>query len=489
MTEEPQPATPRPNCVLAGDLFLRALGLVYLIAFVSFGVQIKGLIGSDGILPLPELLNGVRNYYGASAYHLLPTVLWISSSNGALTSIWILGSACSILLIVNVFRRAACAACFLLYLSLVTTGQVFMGYQWDALLLEAGFLAIFLGWSPWIIWMYRWLLFRLMFMSGAVKILSHDLSWRGLEAMKFHYQTQPIPTPVAWYAQQLPPWFQQFTTGVVLFIEIFIPFLIFLPHRARKIAAGIFAAFQMLIILTGNYAFFNILSIALCLFLIDDAAMECRFPARLLDLSRNAVADWNTHRRRRIAAGVVSVVILVVSVFETAERLFGFETAPTNALIRAIAPFEITNTYGLFAVMTTTRPEIVIEGSNDEANWLEYEFKYKPGDVKRRPPWVAPHQPRLDWQMWFAALGSYREAPWILAFELRLLQGSPDVLRLLQRNPYPSSPPHYLRAQLYEYRFSTFQEKRQTGDWWHRELRGTYLPPLSLEDFAKTGVR
>ena len=464
----------------ASWLFLRALGVIYAIAFASFGVQAAGLIGSQGISPIAELLGPVHRYYGAAAYWNLPTLLWFNAGDAAIKAIWITGLCLAVLLALGVRWRVIRIALFVLYLSLVSAGQEFMGFQWDALLLEAGFLAIFLGLAPVIVWLFRWLLFKLMFLSGAVKLASGDPSWRGFTALPVHYQTQPLPTPLAWYMYQLPGWFQRMSVGVVFFVELLVPFLIFAPRRARLFAAGAITLLQLLIFLTGNYAFFNLLTVSLCLFLLDDALLERILPERL----RKLLARESTKTPRyfsQILCRPVATLALFVGVFQVVGT-FGVRWAPAEFVTRAIAPLEIVNSYGLFAVMTTTRPEIVVEGSNDGSTWLAYDFQYKPGDLGRRPAWVQPHQPRLDWQMWFAALGDYQSDPWIVHFMGRLLEGSPEVLRLLADNPFPVAPPRYVRAMLYEYRFSTPAEKKATGDWWSRELKGVYVPAVGLRD-------
>jgi hypothetical protein len=416
-------------------------------------------------------------------------------------AVWIAGAALGALLTLGIAWRAACAGAFILYLSIVTTGQAFMSFQWDALLLEAGFLAIFLGWSSLAPWMFRWLLFRLMFMSGVVKLASGDRSWHALTAMRYHYWTQPLPTPLAWYLHQLPPWFQSFSTAVVLAVELGVPFLIWFPRRVRLLAAGILILFQVLIMLTGNYAFFNLLAIALCLWLVDDARLTkptsaktgqmwgtVGLPARFVARAR---ARWleRTKSVPRVAIGTgVAILILFASIGEITGPVLHWRPPGAGAALGTLAPFEIVNSYGLFAVMTTTRMEIVIEGSSDGVTWQAYEFKYKPGDVKRRPAWVEPHQPRLDWQMWFAALGNYEQNPWLLRFMLRLLQGSPEATRLLASNPFAKAPPVYVRALFYQYSFTGWLERRATGAWWKREYRGFYLPPLTREDFARAGM-
>jgi predicted DCC family thiol-disulfide oxidoreductase YuxK len=464
----------------ASWIFLRALGLIYAIAFASFGVQAAGLIGSRGISPIVELLEPVHRYYGAAAYWNLPTLLWFNASDVAIKTIWITGLCLAMLLALGVRWRVIRIALFILYLSLVSAGQQFMGFQWDALLLEAGFLAIFLGLAPVIFWLFRCLLFKLMFLSGAVKLASGDPSWRSFTALPVHYQTQPLPTPLAWYMYQLPGWFQRMSVGVVFFVELLVPFLIFAPRRARMFAVGAIITLQVLIFLTGNYAFFNLLTVSLCLFLLDDALLERILPEKIRKLLAKESAKTRGYFWQ-ILCRPVATLALFVGFFQVVGT-FGVHWAPAEFVTQAIAPVEIVNSYGLFAVMTTTRPEIVVEGSNDGSTWLAYDFKYKPGELGRRPAWVQQHQPRLDWQMWFAALGDYQSDPWIVRFMGRLLEGSPEVLRLLADNPFPVAPPHYVRAMLYEYRFSTPAEKELTGDWWSRESKGAYVPAVGLRD-------
>lgn len=461
-------------------LFLRLLGAIYLVAFASFGVQAAGLIGSHGILPVTDFLRGMHEYLGVSAYWNVPTLLWLNSGDVVLRVTWIAGICLSLLLLFGVNARVVRLGLFVLYLSLDTTGQVFMTYQWDALLLEAGFLAVFLGSEVVIVRLFRWLLCRLLFLSGAVKLLSGDPAWRNFTALPIHYQTQPLPTPLAWYFYQLPQWFQRVSMGFLFFVELLVPLLVLAPRRIRFFAAFTITLFQVLILLTGNYAFFNVLTIALCLFAFDDAALGSVLPKRILwRVSLSPKAKQRSVVWRAVSTSV-AFLVLFTSGFEMAGELSGRRWAPADAVIRTIAPFEIVNTYGLFAVMTTSRSEIIVEGSNDGVNWRPYEFKYKPGDLTRRPRWVQPHQPRLDWQMWFAALGNYQTDPWILHFLERLLEGSPQVLGLLGRNPFPDAPPRYIRAQVYDYRFTTPAEHKATGEWWHQKWKGTYVPELSL---------
>jgi hypothetical protein len=266
---------------------------------------------------------------------------------------------------------------------------------------------------------------------------------------------------------------------MVLGVELGAPFLILLPRRPRMFGAVCVIGLQIMILLTGNYAFFNWLTIGLCLLMFDDQFLRRLWPRRLTLRQR---VRPNLPWRIVLAALTALIVLLNIGQFV---RLSGDDPpALLNDALRLTEPFGIVNSYGLFAMMTTTRPEIVIQGSNDAVNWLDYSFRYKPGDLRRGPSLVAPYQPRLDWQMWFAALGNYRSNEWFQNLMVRLLQGSSPVMRLFERTPFGGSPPRYVRALLFEYRFTTLAERRSTGDLWHRDLRGLYFPAISLDSIV-----
>jgi predicted DCC family thiol-disulfide oxidoreductase YuxK len=451
-------------------IFLRILAVIYLVAFTSFGMQVTGLIGARGIAPVGRYLAAVSQTFGPAGYRMMPTLFWLAHGDGVLLAACWAGIAISLVLLLGYFERVSLICLYVLYFSLCTAGQEFMSFQWDFLLLETGFLAIFLGQSKLVVFLFRWLAFRLTFLSGAVKLMSHDPTWRNLTALSYHYWTQPLPTPVAWYANQLPFWFHRFSTAMVFVIELGVPFLFFAPRPWRFLGAFCALYLQVLIFLTGNYTFFNLLAMAIYLFLFDDAALP-----KLRLRARNV-------RINPAVAATVAAIVVVLSVSELWGMFYGSTSEAGSALVRWAAPFGIVNTYGLFAMMTTTRPEIIVQGSADGQTWLDYEFKYKPGDLLRAPRWVAPFQPRLDWQMWFAALSGPRGAPWFDNFMVRLLQGSPEVRALLAKDPFAGARPKYVRALLYDYRFTDFATRRETGDWWQRSPRGMYFPEISLED-------
>ncbi|MGB0058950.1 lipase maturation factor family protein [Candidatus Binatus sp.] len=470
-----------PRYDLVSWLFIRSIGLIYFAAFVSFGVQALGLIGSHGILPLSGFTDAVRSQLGTGGYWQFPMVFWMGQSDFAIQAACWAGAALSLLLIFNVLPRLSLFFLYALYLSLFYAGQEFMGFQWDLLLLEAGFLTLLLSLAtkPGI-WLLRWLLFRLMFLSGAVKLLSGDRTWANLSALSYYFQTEPLPTPLAWYAHHLPHEVLTALTAATLVTELAMPFLIFFPRRLRFVAAFGFLLLQLVILLTGNYAFFNLLTMALCLVLFDDTALRKVLPVGVTRFVQHWVRDIKPRKIVSYAVGAFALLIVFTGLAQLHAVFTGRISIPAAWLNDEIAPLRIVNTYGLFAVMTTTLPEIIVEGSDDGAHWREYGFKYKPGDVMQRPRWNFPHQPRLDWQMWFAALGTASENPWFSMFLQRLLENSPAVTALLGSNPFPDKPPHFVRALLYDYRYSSAQEKEATGAWWVRQREGIYFPAITL---------
>jgi predicted DCC family thiol-disulfide oxidoreductase YuxK len=483
--------------------FLRVLGLVYSIAFVSLWVQVDGLVGRNGMLPVNEFLPAVHQQFGEQGYSFLPTLCWFNSSNGFLHFLCGGGVFLSLFLIVGIAQAISLIALFVVYLSLTLVGQTFLSFQWDILLLETGFLSIFL--APWQLWpkhgrkppvpraalfLLKLLLFKLMLMSGIVKLTSgddswgwvnHSFHWSALTALNYHYWSQPLPTVFAWWADKSPEWFKHFSVAFCLFVEIIVPIFIWAPRRPRLAAGGLIVFLQIVIAITGNYCFFNLLTIALCLLLVDDSALASLRRGTLV----HRVPSTATQRRgynsyAAIAAIIITLPINVWLIF-TAFRPDARWPRTLAAVYSRLEPFRIVNGYGLFRVMTKDRREIVLEGSVNGIDWLPYEFKWKPGNVMRAPGWCAPHQPRLDWQMWFAALGTPEENPWFGGLVIRLLEGSQDVSRLLSHNPFPGQPPRYIRASFYRYRFTTIDEHRQTGEWWKRQELGEYLPTVSLE--------
>jgi predicted DCC family thiol-disulfide oxidoreductase YuxK len=461
-----------PTDQLTRWLYLRALGLVYLIAFASLWTQVSGLAGSQGILPSVDSDTTLQLLCGA-------------------------GTAGAALFMAGFAPLPLAILLWALYWRLSEVCGIFLWFQWDALLLEMGALAVFfVPWRQWlprgprasltgepvpkaILWLHRWLLFRVMFLSGYVKLASGDPNWRNLSALNYHFETQPLPTVPAWYLHQLSPSVHRAAAAGMFAVELGVPFLLFLPRRPRILAAFIIAGFQLLIDFSGNYGFFGWQTVALCILCLDDEFLARLFARpRLLGAQRKAAGrigrlpPW-----RRAVAAVVFAVVLAVTLFKV------------EWLAETLEPLHSLNSYGVFAVMTTERDEIVIEGSDDGASWKPYEFRWKPGDLSRAPAFVEPHMPRLDWQMWFASLDPQSSAQgWVGQLLARLSEGSPPVLRLLGSNPFPEKPPRYLRAQFYQYRFTDSATRSSTGNWWTRSLKGDLVPSFEtalLRDAAR----
>ena len=470
-----------PRHDLVSFLFLRLLGLIYLSAFISFGVQAPGLIGSHGILPLADLVDAIGSRVGLERFFVMPMVFWWNASDVAIQAVCWTGAGLSLLLVCNQLPRLSLLLLYALYLSLLYGGQVFMTYQWDTFLLEAGFLALLLSFAtaPGI-WLLRWLLFRFMFMSGVVKLLSGDPNWWNLSALSYHFLTQPLPTPLAWYAAHVSPRVLTLATSGTFFVELVLPFLIFCPRRLRFLAAYGILLLQSCILITGNYNWFNLQTMLLCLVLFDDAALGKILPRRLIRLLPVAAKPHVPRKAVSAVVGTVALLIVFCSLVQMDARFGGNPPAAAETVDRLIEPLHIVSGYGLFAVMTTKRDEIVIEGSYDGVEWREYEFRYKPGDVARRPRWNIPHQPRLDWQMWFAALDDPRRLRWFPRFLQKLLENEPAVMVLLKTNPFPDKPPVYVRAKFYDYRYTGDDEKAK-GLWWDRRLLGLYFPVAYLK--------
>jgi predicted DCC family thiol-disulfide oxidoreductase YuxK len=469
-----------PRYELVSFVFLRLLGLIYLSAFISFGVQAQGLIGSHGILPIAELAQLISSSAGVERFFAMPMFFWINTSDLAIRLVCWGGAAFSLLLIFNVLPRLSLLALYMLYLSLLYAGQTFMSFQWDTFLLEAGFLSLLLSFAPMPgIWLLRWLLFRFIFMSGVVKLSSGDPHWWDLSALSYHFFTQPLPTPLAWYAAHLPPSVLNFGTGCLFFVELALPFLIFCPRRLRFCAAFGILLLQSCILITGNYNWFNLQTLLLCLLLFDDAAFQKCVPQPIVRMLSGRVR-LRPSKAVSVLVGAWGLALVFVSLVQMDERLGGSPPAPLRAMDQLIEPLRMVSSYGLFAVMTTERNEIIIEGSDDGVEWREYNFRYKPGDLARRPVWNIPHQPRLDWQMWFAALDDPRRVSWFPHFLERLLQNEPTVTALLGKNPFAEKAPQYIRAHFYSYSFSSAEEMHK-GLWWQRRSIGLYFPVVRLK--------
>jgi hypothetical protein len=485
---------------LMRSLFLRGLGLVYLAAFASLAVQLDGLIGAHGIAPVADYLARAQHVLGSGPATLwrLPTVFWIGSSDLVLHAVCFSGIVTSLALIAGLLPGLCATLLWVFYLSLVVVGQEFLSYQWDMLLLESGVLAMLIApWGlrlgrakdePWglSVWLVRWLVFRLMFLSGIVKLNSHDPTWRDWSALNYHYETQPLPAWTSWYVHQMPAWFHELSVGFMFYAELIAPFFVFGPRPIRIVGFASLVLLQALIAGTGNYGFFNLLAIVLCLSLLEDrdwnwlARRVRRVHVQDAASTAERGAVWSWPRKTLVAA--VGAIIIMVTLAETFYSAFAEAVIPSEviALGNWLRPLRSTNRYGLFAVMTTRRPEILVEGSDDGVSWRPYRFRWKPCELDRAPRFTTLHLPRLDWQMWFAALSrDCRSAPWFLRFVERLLAAEPAVLSLLRDNPFPDHPPRFVRARLFNYRFSRWG----SSDWWTREDDGLYCPTLTRDQF------
>jgi len=476
--------------------FLRGLALVWLAAFVSLGVQIDGLAGPDGILPAGAYLEYARDADGAAPIARLPTLCWwLGTGNTTLEAICATGAALALCLALGVFPGLVSLILWAFYLSLAVACTTFLNFQWDALLLETGLISVFV--APWQTWapglcserppshtalfLLRILLFKLMFLSGVAKLASGDPHWRDLTALEFHYWTTCLPTWIGWAVHQLPAGFHRASVAGMLAVELAVPFLLFAPiRRVRTAAVVLLAALQIGIALTGNYGFFNLLTLVLCIPALDDAALLACLPSRLHARipqpdPETRIASW-----RHAPALVIAATVVPLSLAQMQARVFGHRSLPPLALraLEAVAPFRSVNSYGLFANMTTHRHEIEVEGSADGKRWRTYAFRWKPGDPARRPEFAGLHMPRLDWQMWFAALSDWRSQTWFTRFLERILEGSAPVLNLLAADPFPGRPPRFMRAVVWDYHFTTAAEWSKTGAWWSRNRLGLYCPVL-----------
>jgi hypothetical protein len=472
-------------------LFIRLLGLTYACAFLSYWVQIDGLIGSEGVLPAKDLMRYLHANRAADGWFSFPTLSWWWVSDFALNAQCLLGAAISLLVILGFAPNLCLFTLWILYLSLVVVGREFTSFQWDNLLLESGLMAVFLFspiWrhrlrdgvrpSSWMLCLYGWLLFRIMFSSGMGKfITSGDPSWDQLTALNVHFETQPLPTWLGYYWHQLPKSFHAVSCIVLMVLQVILPFGLFAPRVIRRWTVLGIIAFQLLIAATGNYGFFNLNTIVIAILLIDDGLW-----AKLLKRDLLSAAPSPDFKIWRFVVAVFVLVYFVSSsvVMLRTTRVAALQSAAAQNALSFISPFRSVNGYGLFVVMTTERNEIILQGSDDGEAWKNYEFKHKPGERSRYPEFMAPHMPRLDWQMWFAALGKVRGNRWFVAFAERLLQGKKPVLDLLRHNPFPDKPPRYIRALRYKYRFTNLKDKTERGHWWRRVENGQYMTKQSL---------
>jgi hypothetical protein len=490
-----------PAYWLTRFVFLRLLGLVYCVAFLVVVFQWQPLLGSHGLLPAADFLDRLRaaGLGGGDAFFRLPTLFWLDASDTTFRLAALVGLALSLALLLGFANVPSLLALWFLYMSFVHVGQVFYGYGWEILLLETGFLAVFLVplWrplpfarsappSPVAIGLLRWLVFRLMLGAGLIK-LRGDPCWRDLTCLVYHYATQPNPNPLSWYFYQLPVWFDRLEVLFNHLVELLCPCFVFGPRPARLVAGSLIALFQVLLILSGNLSFLNWLTLAVAVACFDDGVFRRLVPERLLRRLDAAVAGAAETKARGIASYALLLVVALLSLKPVANMV-----SPGQVMNTSFDPFDLVNTYGAFGTVSRERYEIVLEGTSDDpaakqARWAEYEFKCKPGDPARRPCWISPYHYRLDWQMWFLAMPGAPVDDWFLHLVAKLLEGDPGVRGLLAPGPFEQHPPRAIRALYYRYAMTRLAD--HSRDYWKRTLVGEYLRPVTLDDPALATYR
>jgi len=520
------PGPPEPGYLWPRWLFLRALGFIFFTAFYSLLFQIRGLIGPEGILPAGEYLQVVGQRLGARGFWYAPTLLWLESGDRALLLLCWAGLMAAVLLMLNLWPRAALVVCVTLFLSFVCAARDFSEYQSDGMLMEAGFLSWFFappGLRPGLgerhppsrasLFLLRWECFRIYFESGIVKLASGDPQWRHLTAMDHYYENGPLPNWIGWYVQQLPHGFHAAATLLTLGMELGLVWMFFLQRRLRLLLFFLITPFQVSIILTANLGFLNHLVLVLGVLLLDDRFLRRLLPRVAFRKSkletgnseiehRGSAADMGPRTGdsgllarlslfTRHSSLVLSGLFLSWMFYNTTLLLllYLFRSLPLPlAPVVALEPFRISNQYGLFAVMTTARYEIEFQGTRDGQNWLAYPFRYKPQDPRQPPRIHAPYQPRFDWNLWFASLGSWRQYSWVVTTEVLLLKNDSSVLSLFAGDPFSGEPPRAVRAVVWQYWFTGLSTKREEGLWWRRELRGLYAPILERDAQGNIGL-
>lgn len=516
----------------SGMLFLRLLGLIYLVAFISFWTQSAGLVGDHGLIPVKLYFDGIKSQAGLGGldrFLAAPSLLWLSPNSAGLNTLMGVGVGCSLLVMMGFISGWALLGCVLTYGSLRGGVPIFLNFQWDMLLVESGLVALLI--APWGLWQKPmapreppaigrwslwWLLFKLMLMSGLVKLLwnasdtipvepgwfRHMIStvtgvpigqntWLDGTALQFHYFTQPIPAATSWWFAQRPDWFQSASLWTCMVIELIVPFAFLGPRRVRHTAAMLQVFLQLMFMVSGNYGFFNLLTIVLCVPLLDDTFWPERV-RRFINrgtVPAKSVPSPVWPRIFSITRAVGAGFILLVGLIQFHETWQDRTGAPAKSWTKLddaplfdrvalrVQQMGLVSSYGLFRVMTTERPELVIEGSDDGKTWKPYEFVWKPGDPLREPTFTTPHMPRLDWQMWFAALEVYYShslPQWLPILCGQLREGNPAVLGLLDHNPFSSAPPKLIRVVVYLYKFATPEEHAKTGAWWTRTQLGVF---------------
>ncbi len=460
---------------IAIRIFLRLLGAIYVIAYVPFLFQIRGLIGEDGILPIKTYLEAVKRSLGKKRYYYVPTLLWLNASDWAIFALIWSGILLGALLLLGVHFPLILLILYIVQLSLISAGQEFLGFGWETLLAEmtiGAFLIVatvpysIFGWIA-----LNVLLFRFHLQAGASKLKSRDRSWRSLTALSYHYLTQPLPNTQSWFFHKLPSWFHKLSVLFMFYVELVVPFAMFSPQPVRLFVFTQFVALQFGIWFTGNLSYLNYLTVFFCVILLGNAYLEPIFGLTVQTMESSSVY-W------QVIIGSLGAAFLFLQVMNVWH--YFFPKRFSFKILVQLEPVHLCYPHGIFAVMTTKRFEVIVEGSDDGKEWKEYEFYFKPGDLARRPKRVSPYQPRIDWQAWFLPFGPYQRQWWFQNFLVRLLQGSKTVGKLIKHNPFSEHPPKFIRALIYDYEFTSFEEKKKTGNWWKRTLIGIYAPTIRL---------
>lgn len=467
-----------PEYWLGRMVLERGAAVIYLTAFIAAALQFRSLIGEQGMLPVPRYVAGRSFWRTPSLFHLhysdrlFAGGCWL----GVLLSAAVVAGLAD--LVPLWAAMLMWLALWVLYLSIVNVGQVWYGFGWESLLLETGFLMIFLGnarVAPPILtlWLVRWLLFRVEFGAGLIKMRG-DPCWRNLTCLYYHHETQPMPGPLSWFFHHLPKPLHRIEVAGNHFAQLLVPFGLFAPQPVASIAAAVIVVTQLWLVLSGNFSWLNWLTILLACSAVDQTSLAAVLPVP----AQPALAApplWFT-----ALVFVFAAAVLMLSYWPARNML-----STRQRMNMSFNPFHLVNTYGAFGSISRTRHEVVIEGTVEEkitgdTVWKEYEFKGKPGSVRRLPRQWAPYHLRLDWLMWFAAISPGYALPWMTPLLTRLLRNDRPTLKLLRCNPFPDAPPRHVRAQLYRYRFTAFQELRRDHAWWHRTLVGSYVRPMSL---------
>ncbi len=466
---------------ITAHLFPKLLGLIYFISFGSFILQIKGLIGTNGILPAKEHLAILKERFQKSRFYYVPSIFWFGSSDVFLSFFMYLGAFTGFFLFINPFTSInfiLLLILLVLQLSLVHVGQDFLGFGWELYLIEITFATLFLSLlsppNPFIFYSLYLTLFNEHILAGSSKLISNDKNWRNLTAIAYHYQSQPIANTLAWYMHKLPLGFHKFSCLYLFFVELIVPFGMFFGEDIRLYTFFLLASLQLFIYLTGNFSYLNHLTFAFSTLLISDKYLSPFFS--MPPVRENLFAD--------IVTTLVAIILIILQIANTWNFFFRSKPILKKAL-NFIRPFHLISSHGIFAVMTTKRYEIIIEASIDRVEWKEYDFYFKPVDIYRRPTRISPYQPRLDWMMWFLPFSSFHFNPWFLRFLEQLLKSSPQVMQLIRSDPFNGQKPKWIRALIYEYQFSDLETKKLTKAWWQRSFIGAYTPDFSLEEKKK----